>query len=133
MINISMINTYNKENFYMSYKLMIKTHDITKLKYLCITSRDDYLSYPGSGTYWKNHISKHGNSISTELLYETEDYEDFLIYCLYYSSILNVALSEEFANMVPETGYNNNDGKPNIVLFWEYASEEVKNEIIKKI
>lgn len=116
----------------MSYKLMIKTHNITNLKYLCITSRDDYISYTGSGSYWKNHISKYGNYISTELLYETEDYEDFLIHCLYYSNILNVALSEEFANMVPETGYNNNDGKPNVVLFWEYASDEVKNEIIKR-
>lgn len=37
-----------KMNVY-TYKLMIKTHNVTGKKYLCITRRDDYISYKGSG------------------------------------------------------------------------------------
>jgi len=114
------------------FKLMIKTHKITGLKYLCITKRDDYEEYLGSGVYWKNHIKKHGESISTEVVFESDDYAAFVEKCNHYSMLYNVVDSKKWANLVPETGYNNNDGMPNVVLFWMYADEETKEEIIKR-
>ena len=114
------------------FKLMIKTHCVTGLKYLCITKRENYEEYLGSGTYWTNHLEKHGKSITTELIYQTEDYKDFVDRCNHYSMLYDVVYSKEWANLVPETGYNNNDGLPNVVLFWMYADEETKKEIVKK-
>lgn len=111
---------------------MIKTHNITNLKYLCITKKDDYEKYTGSGSYWLNHLKTHGYDFSTELLFETEDYEEFLKICLYVSAKYNVALSEEFANAIPEAGYETGVGKTNLELFWEYASNEIKNSIYEK-
>lgn len=111
---------------------MVKIHNKTGMKYLCITKKDDWQKYKGSGKYWMNHLKKHGSDIRTELIYECDDYFEFLVVCRATSDHLDVVLSEEFANIVPETGYNNNDGKPNIVLFWEYASEELKRNIIEK-
>lgn len=114
------------------FKLMIKTHKITGLKYLCITKRENYKKYLGSGTYWKNHLEKHGYYIETKLIFATEDYKIFVDKCNHYSMLYNVVFSKEWANLVPETGYNNNDGLPNVVLFWMYADEETKREIIKR-
>lgn len=114
------------------FKLMIKTHKVTGLKYLCITKRQNYKKYLGSGTYWKNHLEKHGRDIETQLIFSTEDYRIFVDKCNHYSMLYDVVFSKEWANLVPETGYNNNDGLPNVVLFWMYADEETKREIIKK-
>lgn len=107
---------------------MIKTHDITGLKYLCVTTRKNWKAYQGSGIYWQRHLKKHGYDFTTELLYETDDYEDFLEQCLYYSALYDVVLNEEFANLVPETAYEFD----NRILFWRYASEEIKQEIYKR-
>lgn len=111
---------------------MIKTHNKTNLKYLCITKKENWKEYLGSGIRWRKHLNKHGNDISTELLYESDNYDDFLEKCLFVSTDLNVALGDEFANLVPETGYNNSDGYPNVVLWWRYASEELKQDIFRK-
>ena len=51
------------------YKLMIKTHNVTGLKYLCITKKENWPEYLGSGKYWRNHLISHGPDIRTELLY----------------------------------------------------------------
>jgi hypothetical protein len=114
------------------FKLMIKTHNVTGLKYLCITKREKCEEYLGSGTYWLKHLEKYGNSINTEILFQSDDYEVFVDKCNYYSMLYDVVSSEEWANLVPETGYNNNDGLPNVVLFWLYADDETKQEIIHK-
>ena len=34
------------------YRLLLKTHNQTGLKYLCKTENEDYINYPGSGKYW---------------------------------------------------------------------------------
>lgn len=114
------------------FKLMIKTHTNTGLKYLCITKRKNYKKYLGSGTYWKNHLEKHGKSMTTKLIFETDDYILFVDKCNHYSMLYDVVNSKEWANLVPETGYNNDDGLPNVVLFWMYADDETKKEIIKR-
>lgn len=114
------------------YYLMVKTHNKTGLKYLCITKRENWEEYSGSGIYWNNHLKKHGFDFSTELLYESDDYDGFLQQCLYYSDLYDVARSKDFANVVPETGYNTCEGASNLELWWKYASEEAKDEVISK-
>ena len=109
----------------MTYKLMIKIHNKTGMKYLCMTVRDKYEKYTGSGVYWKKHLGKHGVDISTELLYESDNKSDFVDECLKYSILYQVDVSEEWANLVPEIG----DSNDNFKLFWEYATESIKAEI----
>lgn len=120
----------------MTYRLMIKTHNATNLKYLCITKREKYEEYLGSGTEWRKHLKKYGNDISTSVLFCSEDYPEFLEACLYYSALYDVALNEEFANVIPERGYDNymgfNIGESNLTTWWKYATEEVKREVIEK-
>lgn len=114
------------------FKLMIKTHNKTNLKYLCITKKDDYIKYTGSGKYWKNHLKKHGVDINTVLLFQHDDYEIFVQECLYYSVLYNVVLDEEWANAIPEAGYDNNNlGENNFVIWWKIASNELKKTVIE--
>lgn len=93
----------------MKYKLMIKTHNYTKLKYLCITHREDYDVYEGSGYYWKKHLSKHGKDISTEVIFETDDIDELRNIGLQYSAKFDVVESDEWANLIPESGYHVSD------------------------
>lgn len=107
------------------YRLMIKTHNKTGLKYLCITKQKDFEKYTGSGTKWKNHLKKHGVDISTEVIHETEDYEEFVQVCVYYSTMFDVVMNEEFANLIPESGYDGKEfGKTNFEVWREQASPD---------
>ena len=90
----------------MTYRLMIKTHNDTGLKYLCVTSKDNYELYKGSGVYWKNHIKEYGADITTEVLFETDDDDDLTQMGLKYSAAYDVVESSEWANLIPESGYH---------------------------
>lgn len=85
---------------------MIKTHDITKMKYLCYTqsSGETYDSYKGSGKLWKNHLKKYGDNITTELIYETDNYEDFKSVAKQKSIEFDIVNSSEWANLKLEEG-----------------------------
>ena len=115
-----------------TYRLMIKTHNKTGKKYLCMTSREDYDVYLGSGVYWLRHLKKHGKDIKTEVVYSDTDYSTFSEMCLHYSTLLNICISEEYANLVPEIGYGNDSDNNNLVLWWKYATEENKRRVILK-
>lgn len=86
------------------HKLMIKTHNVTGLKYLCYTQREDHDTYLGSGTVWKRHIKKHGNDITTEVIYETDIYEEFVSHAKKLSDEYDVVGSDAWANLRPEEG-----------------------------
>lgn len=86
------------------FYLMIKTHNTTGLKYLCKCTDKDPYKYKGSGTYWKRHLRQHGYDISTEVVYESEDIAEFNKICLEYSNKFDVKMSEEWANLILETG-----------------------------
>lgn len=83
--------------------LYLKTHNDTGLKYLGKTVQDPY-KYKGSGTRWLNHIKKHGRNITTEILFETTDKEEFSDAAKVYSTVLDIVNSSLFANIMEETG-----------------------------
>jgi hypothetical protein len=94
-------------NSYMrTHKLMIKTHNATGLKYLCYTRSEgkEYSAYKGSGTLWKKHLATYGDDIVTELIYETDSYEDFKEVAISKSIEFNVVQSDEWANLKIEGG-----------------------------
>ena len=84
---------------------MVKTHRNTGLKYFCKTTRPDPYNYPGSGTYWRRHLKKHGWFIDTEIIAEFENDDPRLSeFALKFSEIHNVVKSDEWANLIPENG-----------------------------
>lgn len=89
-----------------THKLMIKTHNKTGLKYLCYTKSEGsiYDSYKGSGKLWKSHLKKHGDDITTELIFETDNYENFKNYAIKKSIELDIVSSSEWANLKKEEG-----------------------------
>lgn len=80
-----------------------KTHNVTGMNYLGKTSQDPF-KYTGSGTYWKNHIKKHGNDVTTIILKECKDIDELKKWGIYYSELWNIVKSNEWANIRPESG-----------------------------
>lgn len=92
------------------YYLMVKTHNITGLKYLCQTSKQDPYNYSGSGIDWKTHIKLFGNSVSTEIIAECKSKPELNKQGRYYSKLWNIVNGQDdygnkiWANRIPETG-----------------------------
>lgn len=86
------------------YYLYIKQHNITKLKYLGYTASINPFIYQGSGKYWKLHIKKHGNHVTTHILLATKDLEDIRSTGIFFSKLFNVVNSDEWANLKEESG-----------------------------
>ncbi len=84
--------------------LYLKVHNKTGLKYLGKTTSVDPQSYQGSGTVWKRHIKKHGYDVTTIILLETTNPTQIKQAGLYYSTLWDVCNSEDFANIIPESG-----------------------------
>ena len=82
--------------------LYIKTHNKTKIKYFGKTTRDPF-QYKGSGSYWINHINKHGNDVHTEILGHYTDKTECYLAALDFSAKHNIVESKEWANLRPET------------------------------
>lgn len=94
------------------------------LKYLGITNKDPY-SYKGSGKYWRRHLKAHDikiKDIKTTILLETFDKEELKEKSLYYSNLWNIVESDEWANLMPESGYG---------TFGRKFSEETKANMNK--
>ena len=81
-----------------------KTHNKTGLQYLGKTVSKNPYKYPGSGVYWSNHLSVHGNDVTTEILKECETEEELIQWGLYYSRLWNVVENKEWANLTEEAG-----------------------------
>lgn len=86
------------------YYLMVKTHKITGLKYLCQTKKSDPYKYLGSGKYWRLHLKKHGSDFHTEILKECTNKVELRNWGIHYSKLWNVSDSDEWANLKDETG-----------------------------
>ena len=92
--------------------LMIKTHKQTDLKYLCKTStnREQHcFTYKGSGVFWKRHLSKYGNDITTEIIEKCDTIEELSQKALYWSKFYDIVESLKWANLIVENGSNYND------------------------
>ncbi|CAB4162089.1 hypothetical protein UFOVP787_14 [uncultured Caudovirales phage] len=83
--------------------LYIKTHNKTGLKYLGKTVQNPF-TYNGSGKRWTNHIKKHGNDVTTEIVGTYETIDDLRSDSIIISEKHNIVNSEEWANLRPETG-----------------------------
>jgi hypothetical protein len=92
------------------YKLYVKTHNKTGLKYLGQTTAEDPHKYRGSGVDWLKHLNEHGNDYTTEILKECQSKEERNEWGRYYSNLWNVAKSSEWANRIPETGAGSGSG-----------------------
>ena len=86
----------------VTYYLYIKTHNKTGLKYLGQTRNKDPHKYLGSGTYWKNHLNKHGKDYSTEIILKTENISILSFWGLYFSREWDIILSDKWANLKEE-------------------------------
>lgn len=88
------------------YYLMIKTCNVTGLKYLCMKKTDNEnmcFIYKGSGIYWRRHIKLHNSAITTKIIFKTNDVEEFKLYASKKSQELGVP-GDGWANIIPETG-----------------------------
>lgn len=83
--------------------LYLKTHNKTGLKYLGKTKNSPF-SYKGSGKRWTNHLKKHGNDVTTEILKECLTNEEVKYWGLIYSSKWNIVDNVNFANLKEESG-----------------------------
>lgn len=106
--------------------LYIKTHNKTGLKYLGKTVQDPH-QYRGSGLVWTRHLDKHGDDVSTEILFETTDMEEFKRVGLEYSEKWNIVESKEFANLIPEYG----TGGDTSMCFTEETIEKIRTSLAK--
>lgn len=104
--------------------LMIQQHNKTGLKYFH-KSATRGTEYKGSGKRWKNHLKKHGDDVTTiwSGQFSEDEVEEF---ALFVSEEFDIVNSEEWANMIPENGF---DGAPpgNIV------TEETRSKISKSL
>jgi len=85
------------------YYLLVKTHSVTGLKYLCQTVQNPF-NYKGSGTVWKRHLKKHGKEHDTYILQKCYSKESLKSWGLYYSKAWSIVESKQWANLIPEDG-----------------------------
>ena len=99
-----MSSTSIYDDFTPTY-LYIKQHSITGLLYFGKTSKSDPIKYLGSGTYWQNHINKHGLEHVVTLWYELfTDKDEIIKFALQFSKELNIVESKSWANLIEENG-----------------------------
>lgn len=85
--------------------LLVMQHNVTGLKYFCKTSVLDRVNwYKGSGTRWTNHLNVHGRDVSVGVMGLYTDKQKCLEAALKFSTDNNIANSDEWANLVDETG-----------------------------
>lgn len=85
--------------------LYIKKHSVTGKLYFGKTTDKDPIKYPGSGTYWKNHIKKHGKHLVETIWFCLfYDRAECVKFSLNFSEQENIVLSDEWLNLIPENG-----------------------------
>ncbi len=82
--------------------LYVKTHNTTGLKYFGKTYRKDPSKYSGSGVYWKAHLKKHGNDVTTEIVGTFENLEEATQFALKFSKENDIVNSPLWANLIDE-------------------------------
>lgn len=97
------VTPYQVKHFIPTF-LYIKKHSITGMLYFGQTTKDPE-KYLGSGIYWTRHLKLHG-----------KEHVETIWYCLFtdvitcvetaiaFSSINNIDTSDDWANLIPESG-----------------------------
>ena len=100
----------NKQEGFV-HVLMIKTHTVTGLKYLCKSSYkpgtktvQDCIDYLGSGKRWLNHLKVHGKTIKTDIIQISRDIDQFRQTAFDLSLWFDIVKSDEWANLTEEKG-----------------------------
>lgn len=87
--------------------LLVMEHNITGLKYFCKTTLKDRVHrYKGSGVVWTKHLKKFGKDITVGMLGFYTDAERCYKAAEEFSREHDVANSDKWANIIPETGRN---------------------------
>lgn len=87
--------------------LLVMEHNITGLKYFCKTTMlDRVYRYKGSGVVWTKHMREHGFDVKVGLLGFYIDKDRCLNAAKNFSIENNIVDSDEWANLVIETGKN---------------------------
>ena len=87
--------------------LLVMEHNITGLKYFCKTTLLDRVHrYKGSGVVWTKHMREHGFNVKVGLLGFYIDKDRCLNAAKNFSIENNIVDSDEWANLVIETGKN---------------------------
>lgn len=85
--------------------LLVMEHNITGLKYFCKTTLLDRVHrYKGSGVVWTKHMREHGFDVKVGLLGFYIDEDRCLNAAKTFSIENNIVDSDEWANLVIETG-----------------------------
>ncbi len=115
--------------------LYIATHNTTGLKYFGKTTKyfteiDLQENYHGSGTYWTNHLKKHGDDVTMEIygVYSKTTVEQVALRFSRENNIvelLNDNGKKVWANMKEENGL---DGTPKGYKFSEIAKKNMGNK-----
>lgn len=93
----------NQQQFDKPVHLYVKTHNETGLKYFGRTTEDPH-TYSGSGTYWRNHLAEHGDSVTTEIVGTYTDETSLRAASESFSTENDIVNSVEWANLIPESG-----------------------------
>jgi hypothetical protein len=91
----------NQLNNTMTVYLYAKQHNVTGLRYFGKTKRDPH-KYLGSGKYWKTHLKKHGNDVTTTWVHAYSDVNLAAEEAAFFSKVYNIVESDEWANLIPE-------------------------------
>ena len=100
------IDIYHADTFKPTF-LYIKQHKITGLMYFGKSTKTGkaFHNYLGSGSYWKNHIKKHGEEHVETLWYCLfTDQESLSEFAINFSTQEHIVESTNWANQIPETG-----------------------------
>lgn len=92
------------------FRIYVKTHNKTGLKYLGVTTQD-VNTYKGCGVAWRKHLSEHGNDVSTEVLLETMDELELERMARHYSATFDIVKSPLWANIAVENSLSGKASK----------------------
>lgn len=105
--------------------LYIKQHSITGKFYFGKTTRTDVEKYYGTGIQWKNHIAYHGKEHIVTLWYclfhDEDSIREFALLC---SQQWQIVESDDWLNLIPETGMDGSGGMLN-----KHHSDETKEKL----
>ena len=94
-------------NHFAPTALLVMEHNITGLKYFCKTTCLERVHrYKGSGVAWLKHLREHGFNVSVGMLGFYVEKKRCLDAAKKFSIENNIVESQEWANLVEETGKN---------------------------